>query len=36
MIAVEVVVVAVGLGLIIRLYNQTGSIDVWSLDKLKG
>ena len=35
MIVVEVVVVAVGLGLIIKAYGVTGSIDIWKLDKLK-
>lgn len=35
MIVVEVVVVAVALGLIMRAYGATGSIDIWKLDKLK-
>ena len=35
MIVVEVVVVAVALGLIIRAYGATGSIDMWKLNKLK-
>jgi NADH:ubiquinone oxidoreductase subunit K len=35
MIVVEVVVVAVALGLIIRSYGATNSIDMWRLNKLK-
>jgi NADH-quinone oxidoreductase subunit K len=35
MIVVEVVVVAVALGLIIRAYGAAGSIDMWKLNKLK-
>ena len=35
-IVIEVVVVAVGLSLIIRAYSQTGSLDIWKLNKLKG
>ncbi|WP_424244036.1 NADH-quinone oxidoreductase subunit K [Elusimicrobium posterum] len=36
MIGVEVVVVAVGLGLIIRSYNQKGNLDILDLKNLKG
>jgi NADH-quinone oxidoreductase subunit K len=35
MIVVEVVVVAVALGLIIRAYGINGTIDMWKLNKLK-
>ncbi len=36
MIVIEVVVVAAGLALLVKNYRLTGSIDVWSLNKLKG
>lgn len=36
MIGIEVVVVAVGLGLIIRSYNQKGNLDILDLKNLKG
>ncbi|MDD2773960.1 MAG: NADH-quinone oxidoreductase subunit K [Elusimicrobiales bacterium] len=36
MIVLEVVVVAVGLGLVVRAYRQTGSVDMWKFDRLKG
>ena len=36
MIVIEVVVVAVGLSLLVKNYRLTGSIDIWSLDSLKG
>jgi len=29
-------VVAAGLALLVKNYRMTGSVDVWSLDKLKG
>jgi len=35
MIVVEVVVVAVALGLIIRAYGAISSIDMWKLNRLK-
>ncbi|ACC98686.1 Putative Ech hydrogenase component [Elusimicrobium minutum Pei191] len=36
MIGFEVVVVAVGLGLIIRSYNQKGNLDILDLKNLRG
>jgi NADH-quinone oxidoreductase subunit K len=36
MIVVEVVVVAVALGLIVRAYSAHGSLDVWKLNTLRG
>jgi|GEM_PF-680899 len=36
MIAVEVVIVAVGLGLIIRSYEQKGNLDILDLKNLRG
>ena len=36
MIVVEVVVVAVGLGLVVRAYSAAGTLDIWKLTKLKG
>jgi NADH-quinone oxidoreductase subunit K len=36
MIAVEVVVVAVALGLVVRAYAAHGTLDVWKLNTLKG
>jgi len=36
MIGVEVVVMAVGLALAVRVYAKTGSLDVWKLNSLKG
>lgn len=36
MIGMEVVILAVGLGLIIRTYNQKGNLDTWGLKNLKG
>ena len=35
MIVVEVVVVAVALGLIVRTHGITGTIDMWRLNKLR-
>ena len=36
MIAIEVVIVAVGLALIVRTESITGTLDVWKLSRLKG
>ncbi len=36
MIGVEVVILAVGLGLIILTYKQKGNLDTWGLKNLKG
>jgi NADH:ubiquinone oxidoreductase subunit K len=36
MIVIEVVVVAVGLSLLVKNYRLTDSIDIWSLNNLKG
>ncbi|MCX5782838.1 MAG: NADH-quinone oxidoreductase subunit K [Elusimicrobia bacterium] len=36
MIVIEVIVVAVGLGLIVRAYTHVGSLDIWKFIKLKG
>ncbi len=36
MIVIEVVVVAVGLSLLVKNYRLTNSIDIWSLNNLRG
>ncbi|HBB66618.1 MAG: hypothetical protein A2X28_03250 [Elusimicrobia bacterium GWA2_56_46] len=36
MIVIEVVIVAAGLSLLVKNYRLTNSIDIWSLDKLRG
>lgn len=36
MIVIEVVVVGAGLALLVKNYRLTGSVDVWSLNNLKG
>ena len=36
MIVIEVVIVAAGLSLLVKNYRLTDSIDIWSLDKLRG
>ncbi|MFA5139899.1 MAG: NADH-quinone oxidoreductase subunit K [Elusimicrobiota bacterium] len=36
MIVVEVVVIAVALGLVVRAYSAHGTLDVWKLNTLRG
>jgi multisubunit Na+/H+ antiporter MnhC subunit len=36
MIVMEVVVLAVALGLVVRAYSSHGTLDVWKLNNLRG